>query len=674
MNRPKKFTLPIILLPVTLTVFCVSVLTFLNIISFNKQVHNTIETVRESYISENKQNAYSKVRYIIDWISYKNDQITYKLEEIIKNKVDEAVSIANGIYEKNAGKVSDEHIKESIKAVLSNSEFSSENGYFFAVDLNTDRIVVHENPELIGYSMAEHRDAKGLHVLKLQKELLAKNDGAYHNMYFTKPGSKGEYNKRVYVKKFEPYNWLIGTGEYYEAIEKMSKKETVAAFKDFAVNSNNYLFVTEIKEDKNAKRYGEILINSNSEEMVGKKTPLDIKDSRGNEYFKKSIEEALKNDGAYIEYWYKKPHTDEEAKKMSYVYYYKQWNWLIGSGFYFDDIDEFTIEKKEESAAVAKNNIYTSIILAFVLSVCAALISLLTARKINFTINSYNNEITEMNKYLTEKVEQEVLKNRKQEQIIYEQKKLADMGKMLNAIAHQWRQPLNVLGLYGQEVSNRFSSDRLDKQFMTEFSKTHMDMVMYLSTTIDDFIKFFRPDQEKRVYDLSEQMRSLHNLLNIQFINNNIEIITSCSCSNELCNIKDFLNHEVCSNSEYKLTGYPGELKQALINILYNAKDAIEDSLNSGEIEKGIIRLHFGLDSENIEIRISNNGSKIPEETQQNIFQPYFTTKEEGKGTGLGLYIAKITIENNMNGSLSLDKDAEETTFVIKLPFEHPKG
>ncbi|MGD9808518.1 MAG: sensor histidine kinase [Deferribacterales bacterium] len=277
-------------------------------------------------------------------------------------------------------------------------------------------------------------------------------------------------------------------------------------------------------------------------------------------------------------------------------------------------------------------------------------------------------ELSRMNLTLTEKVEEEIRTRRFHEQVINEQKKLADMGQMINAIAHQWRQPLNVLGLLGQELVDLVEEGHVDDKFIETFKNTHYNMVTFLSTTIDDFRDFYKPDKNKENFNIYFEIKNILKLIDIQFASSKIRIETECSCANKQCNIKDMSINNVCLNKNTMVDGYPGEFKQVLINIFYNAKDAISDSLQKGDISFGQIKVRVTFEKEKATVTISNNGEPISEDVRPHIFEPYYTTKGEGKGTGLGLYMSKTVIETHMNGNLYLDDNEGKTAFVIELP------
>jgi PAS domain S-box-containing protein len=269
------------------------------------------------------------------------------------------------------------------------------------------------------------------------------------------------------------------------------------------------------------------------------------------------------------------------------------------------------------------------------------------------SLHKAQSELKELNDQLISKVEQELTVRRKQEQIIHEQKKLADLGQMLNAIAHQWRQPINALGLYAQDVVDAYEMGELNSEYLENFQKVNMELIMYLSDTIDDFRTFFKPDKNRTEFEAIFEIIDILRLLHIQFSVRNIALEISCTCKHKNFKCTNAVDYPECGYNKTRLYGFLGEFKQAMINLLYNAADAIDERFQKGDNSKGIIYIDlYGGDSE-LEIVVRDNGTGIPSEILPNIFDPYFTTKTEGKGTGIGLYMTKLVVENHMGGKLS---------------------
>jgi len=279
----------------------------------------------------------------------------------------------------------------------------------------------------------------------------------------------------------------------------------------------------------------------------------------------------------------------------------------------------------------------------------------------------YKQELEQINTNLEEKIEKEIRISKKNEQVVFEQKKFIDMGQMINAIAHQWRQPLNNLQLVSQMMKKIYDGVDYDIGY-AELFKTHQDLVIFMSNTIDDFRNFFSPNKNKTTLSIVKELLATIDLVKPQFENHGIGICFICSCDDNKIECDNSFGEQYCNKGKDKIDGYPNELKQVFLNILNNAKDAI---LESSKDDKKSIRINISVLHKDIEIKIFNYGSPIPEEIMSKIFDPYFTTKEEGKGTGIGLYMSKIIIEDSMNGKLSCSNIDNGVCFTIKLPLSN---
>ncbi|MGE4496720.1 MAG: PAS domain S-box protein [Deferribacterales bacterium] len=273
--------------------------------------------------------------------------------------------------------------------------------------------------------------------------------------------------------------------------------------------------------------------------------------------------------------------------------------------------------------------------------------------------------LAQKKKDLEKRVQEEVEHNRIQEQMLMQQSKLAAMGQMINAIAHQWRQPLTTIGLYVQDVEDAFEYGELNMEYISQFRDHCMEQIAYMSKTIDDFRNFFKPDKEKEIFDLCEIVREVLSLINPQLINNNIELQIFYGEHPVVLKpgVIELPSQIKCVTSY----GYPNEFKQVLLNLISNARDAIIESRESGSKESGLIRLIVQPEGDIIKMTLEDNGCGIPENIRDRIFEPYFSTKEEGQGVGIGLYMSKIIIENNMEGRIYTNPCEKGASFTIEL-------
>jgi len=266
--------------------------------------------------------------------------------------------------------------------------------------------------------------------------------------------------------------------------------------------------------------------------------------------------------------------------------------------------------------------------------------------------------------YLENKVEQEVHRRRQNERLMMQQSKMAAMGQMMSAIAHQWRQPLNTIAIYIQDFEDSFKHGELDEKYLHELVGLSMKQINFMSKTIDDFKNFFRPDKDELVFEVCNETLSAVTLLGVQLVRNNIKLLLNChGVKVPFENTEEFK----CNNNKCTfIKGFPNEFKQVLLNLVQNARDAVEDSRKDSS-EEGVIEVGVEELETSVKIFVCDNGDGIPDDVAERIFEPYFTTKEEGRGTGVGLYMSKIIIEQNMKGLLYFENLNPGTRFVIEL-------
>ena len=222
--------------------------------------------------------------------------------------------------------------------------------------------------------------------------------------------------------------------------------------------------------------------------------------------------------------------------------------------------------------------------------------------------------------------------NREKDVLLIYQSKQAKIGEMVGNISHQWKQPLNTINLILLNLYEDYQLKELtDEEFKTTIDKL-MNIVRNMSDTIKDFTDFLKPNREISEFDLNESISLALNLMEASLKYHNISV-------------------EVNLDSKLKILGYQNEFSHVLFNILNNARDAIVES----NTKQKLIQIRGWRSDDKVLLEITNRGNPIPEETFKNLFEPYFTTKNERGGTGIGLYMSKIIIEQRMNGHIELE-------------------
>ncbi|MGM0518689.1 MAG: ABC transporter substrate-binding protein [Campylobacterota bacterium] len=255
---------------------------------------------------------------------------------------------------------------------------------------------------------------------------------------------------------------------------------------------------------------------------------------------------------------------------------------------------------------------------------------------LNEKVKQKTQELQKINDSLEKRVKEEVEKNLKKDRLIARQSKMISLSEMIENIAHQWRQPLSLISTVasGMKIKKEFGT--LEDKFFYESVDSIVNSANYLSSTIDDFRYFFKPKQEKEVFEISNTLEKTLNLLNVKFSQENIKII------------KDL---------EYiEIYGHETELIQALINILNNARDI----LIQNNKDKRYIFITVKKVEDAIKIEILDNGGGIKKKNLDKIFEPYFTTKHSSRGTGIGLYMCHQIITKYMNGLIEVHNEKYE--------------
>ncbi len=247
-----------------------------------------------------------------------------------------------------------------------------------------------------------------------------------------------------------------------------------------------------------------------------------------------------------------------------------------------------------------------------------------------------------------------MLKQREQEQVMIEQSKMAAMGEMISAIAHQWRQPLNALALYIQDVQGAYEHGEIDETYVDGMVSKSMRQIEFMSSTIDDFRHFFTPNKEKERFSVTEQIKKSIDLIRPQLKAHQIDI-----------SLED---------EDAIIWGLPNEYQQVALNLINNAKDAILERQERECEFKGYIKIKVIRDREELQMTFSDNGGGIDASILHKIFEPYFTTKFPKKGTGVGLYMVKEIIERHYNGSVDVENGREGAQFIIRIPQKQEEG
>jgi signal transduction histidine kinase len=246
------------------------------------------------------------------------------------------------------------------------------------------------------------------------------------------------------------------------------------------------------------------------------------------------------------------------------------------------------------------------------------------------------------NRNLEKKIKDEVEKNRQKDHLLIQHSRLAAMGEMIASIGHQWRQPLNSLSLIIQDVREEFEFGQLDEIYIDNFTKESMIQIKHMSRTINDFRKFYKPNNEKSPFSIGSSIEDALSIFSPSLKYDGIEI-------------------EFEYRGELMAYGFPNEYSQVVLNILTNARDAFVLK----DIKNRKIKIQLSETMKFVTAEFTDNAGGIEPALLNKIFDPYFTTRPHG--TGLGLYMTKMIIEN-MNGLITVENHDAGARFCLSIP------
>lgn len=439
-----------------------------------------------------------------------------------------------------------------------------------------------------------------------------------------------------------------------EEDEKALKEDTIRLLNNitFDKDKSNYIFAYEILNINGGDSFAKLLANPNRPDLVGKVISTNYTDENGKKFRENFLKDIKETGESYTEYAYRKVYSDEVKQKLSYFKYFSRWHWVIAVGIYIDDVEKEIAKKKANLEKKVKNQVVQNILLFLLFLSIAIVLSILVSQKIDDVLRKYQKSVQikskalkELNETLEKRVEEEIEKNREHEQLLVQKSRFIALGEMISNIAHQWRQPLSELSAIFMFVKFKYNMKQLDEEIMEKKSKEAEAVLEYMSHTIDDFRNFFMPKKEKEKFTLRTAMDSIMTIISSSLSNNHINIT-------------------ICIDDKITLNTYINEFEQVILNIIKNAKDVLIEK----QVENPWIKIYTEEKDDNIILFIEDNGGGIQVEPRIKIFDPYFTTKKDSDGTGIGLYMSKIIVDKNMNGKLRVRNSEFGARFEIILP------
>lgn len=315
---------------------------------------------KEEILANYKNELKARVEIIEQYITNQNLLVEEQLKNDISKRVREAHDISMSLYNQYKDKKSTNEIKELIKTALRDVRFNNGRGYFFIDDIEGNCILYPIRPDLEGKNIINLQDINKKYVIKDFINIVQSN-GAGFSEYLTYKYKYQENDKRykkiAYVMLFEPFNWVLGTGEYTDDVVKDIQKEIAFNVNKMKVsNKTSYINIFEVHDFKGGDEFATMVVNPNRDDIYGKKISSTVKDIDGKMYRAKSLELINNYGEGFVTYKYKKLNSNKVEEKLTYVKLLNHWNWVVSTGIYLDELEYLAKEKQKNIKLLEQEN------------------------------------------------------------------------------------------------------------------------------------------------------------------------------------------------------------------------------------------------------------------------------------------------------------------------------
>ncbi len=629
----------IIIVPVLAIIILTILITYFYISYRQQQFKLESQRLKAEYIHGEKQRLQERLQslYLLLDTKYQNMEEPMKAELV--SRVNIAYDTAKYLHDRYSSGYNEGAVKELILGALSRMEWSNQKESIWVTDKRGNNLLA-LNKEF-QRNLWDYKDADGRYIIQEEIAAVERYKKAFIKSRFT---SKDPRVQLMYLRDFGHYGWFFGTGMHYLDEYERIKKSLISTLMAIQTDPDEYYYIVNSQ--------GEIIYHPTME--LGTNI-MGLKDDAGFAYIKEQIDSAKQEGAVYVEYLSKSRRFGKISKKTTLSVYFKPFDWIISTGFYAINMQNAIDKQQAVLKQDIENEIKTILIFSFVFAVLVIMLTLGFSRSISDIFINYKkrvqereNSLQELNDSLQERVYKEVAAQREKEKMLVQQSKMAAMGDMISMIAHQWRQPLNQLSYVMMNIDGAYDERTLSRDYLDKKLKEGENLLEYMSHTIDDFRDFFKPDKAKELLSLCQVVESAIGLIEKGLEKHQIQLEKDFQC-------------------DLKLYLYKNELIQVLLNLLKNAQEAL------AEQEDAVIRIRILEAEQAVEVHIEDNGEGIDPAQKTKIFEPYFSTKAH-QGTGLGLYMSKMIIEEHMQGTLQLLDSQKGAHFCIRLPLLQVKA
>ena len=646
-----------------------------DVISSYRDFNLRTDRMRADYIASQKQIIKQEVYRVVNLISYEKSQSEILTKSKIKSRVYEAYTIAQNIYQQNKTAKSKAEIQLMIIDALRPIRFEYGSGYYFATRLDGVEVLFADKPEMEGLNLLDVQDTRGQYVIKDMIEIADQSGEGFYEYYWTKPDTAGnDFKKISFIKRFEPYNWFVGTGLYVDDVEEQIKSSLLSTISRIRFGKEGYIFVNRLNGDALVSN-GKLISGTKKLWEVFNKNPEKMKD-----VFDKEYNAALKSEGDYIYYSLIKLTTsNKESLKVSFIYGILDLQWLVGAGVYLDDVEtDIALMQSKLNNQIKEKMLYFILIVMGLVALFLLFFNWLNRglkNDFNLFVSFFNRtlhsdekidretikfiELDQMaeyaNKMLTDRKQAEEAL-RESEEKLARSKKMESLGLLAGGVAHDLNNVLSGIVSYPELIL----MDLPDDSKLRKPIETIQDSGHRAAAIVQDLLTVARG------VAITKEPLNINDLVG-KYLN-----------SPEFNKLKQYhptVALEITLDSDLlNIRGSDAHIRKALMNLVSNASEAIEGNGNvaistmNRYVDRPLKGYAYVNNGEYAVLAVSDDGSGISSDDLERIFDPFYTKKVMGRsGTGLGLAVVWNVVQDH-DGYIGVKSDENGTTFELYFP------
>lgn len=666
---------------------------------FSQEVHHVVE--RETAIA--KADAKKQVEEIADYTRYRENAIVSQIEQKVKKRVQEGYDQAISIYEHNKSKGA-AAIRQSIIETLRVPRFFDGRGYYFIDTLQGISVMYPTRPEVEGTKILDVTDSRGQKVIAQEIDIVREHGEGFVTGYWPRPNDpdKDVRLKISYVKRLEPYDWYIGTGEYYEDVKAEVRKEIITRYNEFSAESGARVFIIDDSGNELVPRYPESGAKTALPELLRTEEETQA-------VIKEELEYSASNPAGYSYIRTDKSTSGQEHRSAVHIQAMPKWNWVVGVEIPVHSLsngEEWTLDEVKNRSyraglealaiIVAGSLMYVWVIRRQTLKLRNDFITFMSffkrAAKENILIDVNDIQIQEFasmanlaNQMVTkrqeakealvasnEELESQVQERTKelqeslqilestQEQLM-QSEKLAVLGNLVAGITHEINIPVGIARSLNSDLQDLIASVRTG---MAEDDTRMIELQALLSRMEED--STMMEANLKRTQELVQSFREVS--------------VDQCSGQRRMFNLQEYINEivlslssrirkgghrvEVICDNEISITGFPGTLSQILTNLIMNSLQHGFRNRSGGHVTIEVID-----GGDRILLLYRDDGCGIPARNIGSVYEPFYTTDRERGGSGLGLNIVHQLVTEKLGGTINLTStQGRGVLFEIEFP------